>query len=78
MSASRIAFLGTGLMGLPMAKNLLAAGHSIAAWNRTRARVHDGDMIEVDVETRTSRLCVADAELERRRAARTPPAPASD
>jgi len=40
--------------------------------------VHDGDMIEVDVETRTSRLCVADAELERRRAARTPPAPASD
>ena len=37
MSAPRIAFLGTGLMGLPMAKNLLAAGHSVA-WNRTRAR----------------------------------------
>jgi L-arabonate dehydrase len=40
--------------------------------------VHDGDMIEVDVETRTLRLCVADAELERRRAAWTPPALASD
>ena len=38
MSAPRIAFLGTGLMGLPMAKNLLAAGHSVAAWNRTRAK----------------------------------------
>jgi len=25
-------------MGLPMAKNLLAAGHSVAAWNRTRAK----------------------------------------
>ena len=38
MSAPRIAFLGTGLMGLPMAQNLLAAGHSVAAWNRTRAK----------------------------------------
>jgi 3-hydroxyisobutyrate dehydrogenase-like beta-hydroxyacid dehydrogenase len=25
-------------MGLPMAKNLLAAGHSVAAWNRTCAK----------------------------------------
>jgi len=25
-------------MGLPMAKNLLAAGHSVAAWNRKRAK----------------------------------------
>ena len=38
MSAPRIAVLGTGLMGLPMAKNLLAAGHSVAAWNRTCAK----------------------------------------
>ena len=38
MNAPRIAFLGTGLMGLPMAKNLLAAGHSVAAWNRTRSK----------------------------------------
>lgn len=34
----RIAFLGTGRMGLPMARNLAAAGHELAAWNRTRAR----------------------------------------
>ena len=34
----RIAFLGTGHMGLPMARNLLAAGHELVAWNRTRAK----------------------------------------
>jgi 3-hydroxyisobutyrate dehydrogenase-like beta-hydroxyacid dehydrogenase len=34
----KIAFLGTGHMGLPMARNLLAAGHELAAWNRTRAK----------------------------------------
>lgn len=36
MSASgRIAFLGTGLMGAPMAANLAAAGFRVTAWNRT-------------------------------------------
>ena len=34
----RIAFLGIGLMGLPMAKNLLAAGYPLTAWNRTRSK----------------------------------------
>lgn len=33
-----IAFLGTGLMGLPMARNLLRAGYPLIAWNRTRAK----------------------------------------
>lgn len=33
----QIAFLGTGLMGLPMAANLLKAGFSLTAWNRTPA-----------------------------------------
>lgn len=31
----KIGFLGTGLMGLPMAERLLAAGHSVIAYNRT-------------------------------------------
>ncbi len=35
---SRIAVLGTGLMGAPMAANLLKAGHRVAVWNRTRAK----------------------------------------
>ncbi|HEX7380930.1 MAG TPA: NAD(P)-dependent oxidoreductase [Nevskiaceae bacterium] len=34
----KIAFLGTGNMGLPMAKNLLETGHELSAWNRTAAR----------------------------------------
>ncbi len=31
----KIAFLGTGTMGAPMARNLAKAGHEVAAWNRT-------------------------------------------
>ena len=31
----RIAFLGTGIMGEPMAGNLLKAGYPLAVWNRT-------------------------------------------
>ena len=36
---SRIGFLGIGTMGAGMVRNLVAAGHEVAAWNRTRARV---------------------------------------
>ena len=32
---TRIAFLGTGLMGAPMAANLLNAGYTVTVWNRT-------------------------------------------
>jgi 2-hydroxy-3-oxopropionate reductase len=37
MSAAepQIAFLGIGLMGFPMARNLLRAGFAVTAWNRT-------------------------------------------
>jgi 3-hydroxyisobutyrate dehydrogenase len=34
----RVSLLGTGLMGRPMAERLLAAGHEVVVWNRTRAR----------------------------------------
>ena len=36
--AKRIAVLGTGLMGAPMAANLIAAGHRVTVWNRTSAK----------------------------------------
>lgn len=58
----RIAVLGTGMMGGPMARRLCEAGHAVHAWNRTRAkaeplaahgaRIHD-----------TARDAVAQAEL---------------
>ena len=34
----RTAWLGTGLMGSPMARRLLAAGHEVTVWNRTATR----------------------------------------
>lgn len=34
----RIAFLGIGLMGAPMATNLLNAGFAVTVWNRTPAK----------------------------------------
>jgi 3-hydroxyisobutyrate dehydrogenase len=36
--AQRVAILGLGTMGMGMAKNLLKAGFSLAAYNRTRAK----------------------------------------
>ena len=33
-----IAFLGTGIMDGPMARNLAAAGHDVTVWNRTREK----------------------------------------
>ena len=34
----KIAFLGTGLMGAPMARRLLGAGFTVAVWNRDPAK----------------------------------------
>src|ERR1700712_473245 len=34
----RVAFVGTGLMGHPMAERVLAAGHELIAYNRTREK----------------------------------------
>jgi 3-hydroxyisobutyrate dehydrogenase-like beta-hydroxyacid dehydrogenase len=36
-----VAFLGTGLMGVHMARNVLRAGFPVTAWNRTRAKAHE-------------------------------------
>jgi 3-hydroxyisobutyrate dehydrogenase-like beta-hydroxyacid dehydrogenase len=35
----RVAVLGTGIMGGPMARNLLRAGYDVTVWNRTEQRV---------------------------------------
>jgi 3-hydroxyisobutyrate dehydrogenase len=48
----RVAFLGTGIMGLPMARNLAAAGIECSAWNRTAEKAEplreDGVEIAAD------------------------------
>src|SRR3954451_20783925 len=38
----RVAFLGLGIMGRPMATNLVKAGHEVAAWNRSRGKEVEG------------------------------------
>jgi 3-hydroxyisobutyrate dehydrogenase len=38
---ARIAFLGLGVMGAPMARHLLAAGHNLVVYNRTPERARD-------------------------------------
>jgi 3-hydroxyisobutyrate dehydrogenase/2-hydroxy-3-oxopropionate reductase len=38
----RIAFLGLGIMGRPMAANLVKAGHEVTVWNRTAGQPVEG------------------------------------
>jgi 3-hydroxyisobutyrate dehydrogenase-like beta-hydroxyacid dehydrogenase len=40
-SKARIGVIGLGLMGRPMAMNLLKAGHPVTVWNRTASRADD-------------------------------------
>jgi len=46
---ARIAFCGLGVMGLPMAARLAAAGHEVRVWNRTPGR--DADAVAAGATT---------------------------
>lgn len=35
---AKVAFLGTGAMGEPMARNIMESGHELTVWNRTGAK----------------------------------------
>ncbi len=37
---AKLGFLGLGIMGYPMARNLLRAGHQVALWSHTAAKAH--------------------------------------
>src|SRR5437867_3612176 len=41
-SRMRVAFLGLGIMGRPMAANLVKAGHEVTVWNRTPGKQVEG------------------------------------
>lgn len=58
----KIAFLGIGLMGLHMARNLARAGHDVTAWNRTRSKAEALSADGVAVMD-TAAEAVANAEL---------------
>ena len=38
---TKVAFLGLGIMGAPMAANLARGGIEVVAWNRTRERAEE-------------------------------------
>ena len=38
---AKLGFLGLGIMGYPMARNLLRAGHEVALWSHTAAKARD-------------------------------------
>jgi 3-hydroxyisobutyrate dehydrogenase-like beta-hydroxyacid dehydrogenase len=61
----RIAFLGLGIMGRPMASNLVKAGHEVTVWNRTAGKVVEGaktaaSPAEAARDAEVIWLCVAD------------------
>jgi len=41
MRTTKIGFIGLGVMGKPMAKNLLAAGYPLTVWNRTMSKMKE-------------------------------------
>ncbi len=41
MSLPVIGFIGLGIMGKPMARNLIKAGYSLVVHNRSRPAVHE-------------------------------------
>jgi 3-hydroxyisobutyrate dehydrogenase-like beta-hydroxyacid dehydrogenase len=60
----RVAFLGLGIMGLPMAVNLVKAGHDVTVWNRTPKTVDGVRVAATPAEAAQGAevvwLCVAD------------------
>src|SRR5579862_213491 len=40
LGMAKLGFLGLGLMGYPMARNLARAGHQVAVWSNTGTKAH--------------------------------------
>ena len=61
-STAKISFLGTGLMGSHMARNILKAGFSLTAWNRTLAKAQALIADGADVSA-TAAEAIAEADI---------------
>src|SRR5215467_13284088 len=72
---AKLGFLGLGLMGYPMARNLLKAGHEVALWSNTADKARKLADEEGGTFCETPRqvgekadcifLCVGDTEMAR-------------
>ncbi|MBE0608254.1 MAG: NAD(P)-dependent oxidoreductase [Dehalococcoidia bacterium] len=59
MAIERVGFVGLGIMGAPMAANLLKAGFSLTVWNRSPARMEP--LVELGAVAADSPAAVASA-----------------
>ena len=55
----KIGFIGTGVMGAPMARHLAAAGHQVVVYNRTRAKAEATGLAVADTPAAAARGCDA-------------------
>ena len=70
---AKLGFLGLGIMGYPMARNLLNAGHEVALWSHTAAKAQQlaatgkgtvcGTPAEVGAQADCIFLCVGDSAM---------------
>src|SRR5690242_7711211 len=64
MPSMRVAFLGLGIMGRPMAANLVKAGHEVTVWNRTPRDVEGAKTAATPAEAAKDKdavwVCVSD------------------
>src|SRR6185369_12784208 len=71
---AKLGFLGLGIMGYPMARNLLRAGHEVALWSNTAAKAQELAKAEKGLFCETPKevgagatdcifLCVGDTEM---------------
>src|SRR5436189_3493213 len=70
---AKLGFLGLGIMGYPMARNLLRAGHEVALWSHSAAKAQELAKAEKGVFCDTPKkvgtfadcifLCVGDTEM---------------
>src|SRR5258707_8144840 len=64
MPSMRVAFLGLGIMGRPMAANLVKAGHEVTVWNRTPREVEGAKTAATPAEAARDKdavwVCVSD------------------
>lgn len=70
MDITRVGFVGLGIMGAPMAANILKAGFELTVWNRTTARAEPllalgarlaGSPAEVAAASQVTVSCVSDS-----------------
>ena len=72
---TKVGYVGLGLMGNPMSKNLIKAGHEVTVWNRTASRMDE--LIEAGAKASGSAAEAARNSESRPQPAQTPPASSS-